>query len=152
MVRRQTIRPATAADGERIGFLVRSGGWQIEGIDWSLVAPFWLVADYGGKTVGCLQLALSRPIGYQEMLAVDPAITGFRRTAIMQDLVYAGLAQHQRNGAQMVCGVVPFELKDYKRLLKKRGAVSIACGNVMAKSLLPAVRVSPATIYEAAAE
>ena len=129
--RRNLIRAATSADGPRIAELVGQAGWKIEGLDWSLVAPFWLVCEWKGKVAGCMQLALSRPIGYQEMLAVDSSIQGFRRHAIVNDLLMQGIAVHTANGAQMVSGVIPYRMKDYKRVVQKRGGVILTSGNAM---------------------
>lgn len=133
---RHHIRIAHASDGPAIGRLITDAGWSIDGLDWSNVAPFWLVASDAGKIVGCIQVALSRPIGYLEMLAVDTGITdGFKRQALVQDLLTQGLAVHHRNGCQMVAGVVPFAMKGFKKVLKKRGCRVVAYGNVMVKRL-----------------
>ncbi len=39
------VRLARDADGPRIGELARASGFGLEGIDWSSVHPFWLVAE-----------------------------------------------------------------------------------------------------------
>ncbi len=42
------VRLASNDDGPRIGELARASGFGLEGIDWSSVHPFWLVA---GKAI-----------------------------------------------------------------------------------------------------
>lgn len=135
MRQRHVIRLATNADGPAIGRLVVDAGWTIDGLDWSSVAPFWIVGELEGRIAGCIQVAFSKPIGYLEMLAVESTLDGFARHALVQDLLIGGFAAHAKMGCQMVCGVIPFDMKDYKRALKKRGGVVVACGNVIAKRL-----------------
>ncbi len=42
------VRLAQDADGPRVGELARASGFAVDGIDWSSVHPFWLVA---GKAI-----------------------------------------------------------------------------------------------------
>lgn len=139
---RHVIRPAVATDGSAIAILLELSGWTIDGIDWSNIVPFWLVAEQAGEVVGCIQVALSRPIGYLEMLAVDQRLSGFARHAVVNDLLLTGLGVHMKNGATMVGGVIPFDMKGYKRVVKKRGGRVIASGNMlMMRSAGPATGV-----------
>ncbi len=130
------VRVATNEDGPRIGELAASSGFAIEGIDWSRVHPFWLVAERdGGTIIGALQIILSCPIGWLEILSVDPALSHIQRAKTTKLLVESGLLSLKRFGAQIAMWSVPFELKSYKKALKKRGAVVVSSGNQMAKVL-----------------
>jgi len=65
------------------------------------------------------------------MLHVEPEIrNGLRRIAVSM-LLISGVETLKGNGAQIVSGIVPFEMKSYKRFLKKRGAVTAVTGNLM---------------------
>jgi hypothetical protein len=128
------IRLAQDADGPRIGELARASGFGVEGIDWSEVHPFWLVAE-DEKIVGALQIILAKPIGWLEMLVLDPDLTQLARARVVKRLASAGMTALKRFGAQIVMFSVPFEEKAYKKALKKRGAVVTSSGNVLAKRL-----------------
>ena len=97
--------------------------------------PFWLVAERDKIIIGALQIILSCPIGWLEMLSVDPGLSHIRRARTTKALVNSGLLSLKRFGAQVAMWSVPFELKSYKKILKKRGAVVTSSGNQLAKLL-----------------
>ncbi len=128
------IRIARNEDGSRVGELAKLSGFAIEGIDWSEVYPFWLVVE-DEKIVGALQIILAKPIGWLEMLVLDPDLTPLARARTVKQLASAGMTALKRFGTQIVMFSVPFEEKAYKKILKKRGAVVTSSGNVLAKRL-----------------
>ncbi len=124
------IRLATNEDGERIEELV--SGQIGAGLDWTDIYPYWLVAEKGGKVVGCLNVALSKPVGRLDLLAIDESLSPHARGKAVRGLLVQGGATLKAHGAQMVFSVVPFELKSYKRILKKHfGAVVVGQGNMI---------------------
>jgi hypothetical protein len=127
------IRLAKNEDGPRIGDLARQTGFSID-LDWSEVHPFWLVAE-DDKIVGAIQIILAKPIGWLEMLVLDPDLTQLARARVVKRLASAGMTALKRFGSQIVMFSVPFEEKAYKKALKKRGAVVTSSGNVLAKRL-----------------
>lgn len=127
------IRLGTNADGPRIGELVAEGGFDVVGLDWTRIEPYWLVADNGEEIVGCLQVLPGRPAGRLELLAAEDSLTHREKAMVIKALITQGLTTLKLAGAQLATGMVPFEHKAYKRLLKKRGAVVIASGNMLAK-------------------
>jgi hypothetical protein len=127
------IRLAQDADGPRIGRLAKLSGFTV-GLNWSEVHPFWLVAE-DEKIVGALQIILAKPIGWLEMLVLDPGLTPMARARVVKRLASAGMTALKRFGAQLVMFSVPFEEKAYKKALKKRGAVVTSSGNILAKLL-----------------
>ena len=129
------IRMATNADGPTIGRLAQENGFDVEGLDWSDIEPYWLVAENGHGVVGAIQVAPGKPCGRLEMLAIDPKLEGFERGRVVKALLDQGYATLAVGGAQFALGLIPFELKSYKRVLKKRAAVVVASGNLMAKRL-----------------
>lgn len=139
------VRMATDADGPRIGELGVAQGLALDGIDWSEVAPYWLVAEtesgvWGAgpgeaMIVGALQLCLAKPFGRLEMLYLDGALTQRQRARVGKALVGGGLLALKVFGAQFALAQVPHTLPEYKRLLKRRGAVTLSSGNMMAKRL-----------------
>ena len=68
------VRLAQDDDGPRIGELARASGVGVEGIDWASVHPFWLLAERDGAVIGAIQIILAKPIGWLEMLSLDPEL------------------------------------------------------------------------------
>lgn len=128
-------RMATNAEGEAIHRLVEQAGFKVTGIDWSRIAPFWLVVEMNEKIVGCIQVCLSLPIGRIEMLSVDKDVPHITRSRIFQMLAVSAASTLKAAGAQMATMLISFQNKPQKKLLKKRGCVSISTGNLMAKRL-----------------
>ncbi len=129
------IRLAQNEDGPRIGELARASGFGVEGIDWSSVHPFWLVAERDGEMVGAVQIILAKPIGWIEMLVLDPNLTRREQVMAVKALIDRSLLSLKVFGAQLAMWSVPHELEGYKRVLERRGAVVTSTGNVMAKRL-----------------
>ena len=124
---------ATNADGPRIGEIAQD--LPIDGLDWSDVAPYWLVAEIDGVVVGALQLCLAKPFGWLEMLFIDEALDDLPRGRVTKAIVERGLLALLAFGAQAALGTVPHALPGYKRVLKRRGAVTLGSGNLMVKRL-----------------
>ena len=127
------VRLAQDADGPRIGELAKFSGFTVD-MNWSEVHPFWLVAE-DEKIVGALQVILAKPMGWLEMLVLDPDLTQTARARIVRRLASAGMIALKRFGSQVVMFSVPFEERAYKKVLKKRGAVVTSSGNVLGKRL-----------------
>ena len=130
-----SIRLAQDSDGPRIGALARASGFGVDGIDWSSVHPFWLVAERGGEVVGTIQIILSKPIGWLEMLSLDPGLSHRDKAMAVKALVERGAIALKVFGAQIVMGSVPEELEEYQRILEKRGVVLVASSKLFAKRL-----------------
>lgn len=129
------IRMATDSEGKAIHKLVTDSGFTVTGIDWSKVAPYWLVAEMGGEIVGCVQVCLSIPIGRIEMLSIVQNASHMLRAILVKQLVTTAASTLKAAGAQMAAGMIPFDMKSYKKVLKRYGCVSIGVGNNMAQRL-----------------
>ncbi len=129
------VRLAQDADGPRIGELARASGFGVEGIDWASVHPFWLVAERDGEVIGAINIVLSKPIGWLEMLSLDPDLSHRDQAMAVKALVERGAIALKVFGAQMAMGTVPEELGEYRQVLRKRGVVDTGSGFTMAKRL-----------------
>ena len=129
------IRLATNADGPRIGELVLGAGFDVHGLDWSIVAPYWLVAEEDDEVVGCVQVCPGLPMGRLELMALDEDLTHRQQAVIVKGLLEQGAAVLHLGGSQLAAGLISFDAKAWKRILKKRGCVIIANGNMFAKTL-----------------
>jgi hypothetical protein len=130
------IRLGKNGEGQRIKeLLLADGVVGIEGLDWSRIEPYWLVADLDGEVVGCLQVCLGLPMGRLELLATDKEMPHRMRATVVRELLLQGVATLTRLGAGMATGMVSFDQKAYKKMLRRRGAVVIFSGNTYAKLL-----------------
>ena len=103
-----TVRMATNDDGPRIGEIAQDD--PIAGLDWSDVAPYWLVAEIDGAIVGALQLCLAKPFGWLEMLFLDGALDDLPRGRVVKALVERGLLALSAFKAQAALGTVPHDM------------------------------------------
>ena len=131
MISNISIRLATNDEGPIIKGFVAATGFVEDYLDWSQIFPFWLVAEVEGEIVGCLQVCPSRPIGRLEFLYTVPELSHKMRSLVVWQLIVTGKEVLRHEGAQLVSAVIPFELKSYKRLLKRRGAITALSGNLM---------------------
>ena len=126
------IRLARNEDGPRISDLV----FQPLDLDWSDVYPYWLVYEKDGDIVGCLNVSLSKPIGRLDFLGLDDSLNSHARGKVVRELVFQGIATLKADGSQACLSVIPFELKSYKRILKKHfNAIVAGQGNMIMKRL-----------------
>lgn len=138
-----SVRMATNADGPQIMVLLCSAGLDVSGmdfIDWHDIYPYWLVAEQAERgaasIVGCIQVAISKPIGYMELLSVDRRLPKPQQALLVKALCYAAMGTIKRSGAVLSSGMVTFDDKSWKNILKRRGAVVLASGNKFVKRLV----------------
>lgn len=129
------IRLAENHEGKEVESLVRAGGFGIEGLDWSDIHPHWLAAEHEGEIVAVIMVSIGKPVGRLEMMATREDLDHRLRAVAVRDLLMQGLATLRQSGAQVAMGMVPFDLKAYKRMLKRRGAAVAFSGNTMVKRL-----------------
>jgi hypothetical protein len=120
--RNVTIRPAYNAEGHDLARLAKTAGFNLPDLDWSLVSPYWLVAEYEDRLIGCIQLCPSVPIARLEMLCMETDLPHRVKALAVKSLLIDGCAALVKMGAQYVSGLVDEGLAGYERVLKKRGA------------------------------
>lgn len=125
-------------DGNVIFDLLTAAGWDLTGVvvDPKDLYPYWLVAEQAGRVVGCIQVAISKPIGYMELLAVEKTLPAAQQAVLVKALCYAAMGTLKRAGATLAGGTVSFEDKSWKTILKRRGCVVIGSGNRLLKRLV----------------
>jgi hypothetical protein len=127
------VRLAQNDEGEIVAELAAHCGFYFEGwdIDWSDIFPYWLIAEHEGRPVGCIQVLPGKPVGRLEILGVDPLVSRRLRALVVKHLTTVGQMVIKMYGGQAACGVIPFELKSYKRVIERRGGVVLATGDFM---------------------
>lgn len=128
------IRLALNEDGQRVEELASKQTGP--GLNWSEVYPYWLVAEKEGKIIGCLNVAPSKPVGRLDFLSLDESLNPHTRSKAVRGLILQGIATLMAGGSTASVSIVPFELKTYKKILKKHfGAIVIGQGNMIIKRL-----------------
>jgi hypothetical protein len=132
MVPAAVARLAENTDGEAVKALLIAAGPFDATLPFDDIHPYWIVVELPGRgIVGCVQTCPSRPIGRLEMMAVAADLTPRERGAVVRQLFYGGITCLHLNRAVVAAGFVPFELRAYKRWLKKRGSAVADSGNMM---------------------
>lgn len=128
-----TVRLAQNEDGPVIAELVKNAPLEFEGWepDWSKVHPHWLIADYQGKPMGCIQLCYGRPFFRVEILGIRAEAPKRLRVFVLQKIADECIKIASAYGASAVCAVIPFELAMYRRVAKRRGWGTVATGNMI---------------------
>jgi N-acetylglutamate synthase-like GNAT family acetyltransferase len=98
------------------------------------IEGFWIVAEWKGKVIGCIQLCYGKPVGSLEMLAIG-AVPGMIKGHAVRELILSGMAMLHGRGIRFVRGFVPFRLKSYKRALRKRGGEAMDQGNLILRRI-----------------
>ena len=129
------VRLAQNEDGDTIHDLLHADGLNLEGLDWHDIYPHWLVAEIEEKIVGCVEVLIGKPIGKMEFLATDDALSHRDRACVVKELFAQVGAVLKIAGVQMVSGSIPFEMKAYKRVVKRRGGVVLYSGNTFIKRI-----------------
>lgn len=125
-----TIRAATNADGERIGWLTWQAGFTIDGVDWSCVEPNWLVAEHDGRIVGAVQVLPGKPFATMERLSIEQTLPTRLKAVLTKELCYAGCRVLRSLGAQFVCGVVIDAREGFRKVLERRGVRKLTTGHL----------------------
>ena len=138
-IRKSRFKPVVTVaeneDGVKIGELVKSNGFEIE-VEWNDIYPYWLIAKWENEIIGCIQVLPGKPIGRMEMLAVDIDIPKVKRAQVVWRLLVSSVTLLRASGTQYASGMVLFNDKQYKKILKKRGAWTIGQGNIMIGKIL----------------
>ena len=132
------IRVAKNDDGPAVASLLRKANclqWENFEIDWSNLEPHWLVADYSGEIVGCIQALPAKPIGRIEALCVDPDLKLLTRGYVVKLLTDHAVSVNVMYGAQVVASSIPDHLGDYFEEACSRGWVPISKGHLIMKRL-----------------
>ena len=99
--------------------------------------PWWLVVeDRDGKINGMIQVCPATPIGRMEIMCIDVTLHTRLRSIVARALLDQGLATLRMAGCQGASGVIPFEQKSYKKIVKRHGWRVAVSGNLMIKRLI----------------
>ena len=132
-----SIRLADGDDADAIRDLVTDSKWTGSATwDWRGAASSWIVAETGGRVVGCLTPIPTKPIGHVEHMGLDSSLTGGQRARVVSLLMAQALSLLKRAGCEAAMTTVPDELASYVQVLERRGAQVVNHANVMIKRLV----------------
>ena len=124
VVRRSiTVRLAKPTEGPLLHQLaVASEKWEIEGLDWNFSpTPYWLIAEYDGKAVGCMQVCPGVPIARIEFLCVPTSLPRMLKARVVKAIVLQGVATCKELKAQFVTGIIHDGMEGFGRVMARRG-------------------------------
>jgi hypothetical protein len=136
------LRMATDEDGEQLKWLAEhqsspQAGLAIEGVelDWSAIGNHWVVAEglvnNTVRIVGAAQITASRPVGHMEFMLTHADLSHRQKAVTVAYLLKYGASALFQLGIKAYVGIIPFEMKSYKKMLKKRGGVVLCSGNLL---------------------
>lgn len=129
------IRLADNSEGQLIEKLTNENGFTLEGLDWSTVYPYWLVAIHEEEIIGAIQVCFGRPAGRLEFLSIKKEIDPRLKSSTIKKLLTSGGVSLSENGSKMTLIMVPFEMKSHKKALKKQDYIIVSNGNLIGKKL-----------------
>ena len=127
-----TIRAVYPHEGPVLQALyLASGKPPLMNIDWDTdMGPFWFVAvDAQEHPVGCLQIRPSRPIATVELLCIPLDYTKRRKAEIALALITMAFHAVQCAGAQLVQFTPDEHMREFEKIVQRRGAQFYNRGN-----------------------
>lgn len=85
-------RWATREDGDIVAHLAKAVGFTFPGVelDWSTLAPYWLVGELDGQIVGALQVLIAYPVSRIDHMMIDPDLTNRERYCVIEAMTGHG--------------------------------------------------------------
>ncbi len=132
---RVKIRLAVNEAGPAIEAVLKENGIILESADWSKVFPHWLIATVDDDVIGCIQVVISKPIGYLEFLFVLPSAPFKFRAIAIRKLMTQGFETLRLAGCNYCGGVVWQTNKKFAGVIQKLNAVKMKPCDIYIKRL-----------------
>ena len=127
-----TIRRAGPDDGQIVKSLLTSFGYNhLDTLNFSELTPDWLIAEVDSTPAGCVQVVLSRPLGYIHFMATSKELPHRVRAQAWKALTAQATVTLKAFGAEVGVFFVDFHRTKYKKVLKRRGYKIIGSGNML---------------------
>jgi hypothetical protein len=121
--------------GTEIAEILRLNGIELDGVDWSMPLPAWLLATSDEEVIGCCQVIPSKPVGYLEFLFVRPSVSFKLRAIALRKLSIQGMATLYHGGAQYVAGMVAVKDQKFLDVIEKLNVKPLYTAHLVAKRL-----------------
>ena len=127
---------ADDTDSAAVRALIADSGYDyLLDLDWTRVAPWWLLAILRDQPVGCIQMGASLPIGRLEYLCISRRLGHADRARTAYQLMHFGMAYLRQTGCSMVQGIVGAPYEGWVSRLVRRGGVVVVSGDMVARRL-----------------
>jgi len=124
------FRIADPTDSSAIKGLLAKQCVSVDGMDWEHTAPFWVVFDKQGETVGCAQILMAKPMGRVDFLCVKEEMSGSARSRVVKRISDEAVKLFRNKGVHNVSWFVPHNNRAVKKAVKRRGASAFSSGSV----------------------
>ena len=133
-----TIRLARNDEAEIIRLLVSEfHNYDFSDINWASIEPYWLAAEYDGEIIGCLQAMHGLPFGVIGFLSFIDSLNPMQTARASKLLIGTAISSLTMAGVSALFTAVPFEQKQFKKLIKKHWYGEVyKPANVMIKRLM----------------
>jgi hypothetical protein len=118
-----------------IAEILKENDIELNGADWSKVFPHWLIATEGDQVIGCVQVVMSKPIGYLEFLFVRPSVSFKLRAIALRKLAIQGMATLYHGGSQYVAGMVAVKDQKFLDVIEKLNVKPLYTAHLVCKRL-----------------
>ena len=103
-------------------------------LDWSTIKPYWIAGELDGEVKACVQIVVGKPIGMLEFLCLDDSLSRGQKAMLIKEMHKFAMAGLYGAGSSAVVGHIPYELKSWKKILKRRwGGKMLTGGNLFMK-------------------
>jgi len=127
-----TTRVLKGEDETRVRELLQGKGYEwLRDLDWTNPET-WVAAEVDEIIEAFIQVSGGRPIARLEFLVTNDNLNPVKKAKIVKVLILTATNYLRLSGSDMAMGVVPFEKKSFKKLLKNRGGFVVLSGNMIA--------------------
>lgn len=129
------IRLASNAMGPVIADILKENGIELLGAKWDNVSPHWLIATVDDEVIGCLQLIVSKPVGYLEFLYVRKAAPFKLKAIAIRKLMIQGMGTLTLAGCQYVGSAISKRNQKFADVIEKLNVTKLQPGDMYLKRL-----------------
>lgn len=129
------IRLAVNAAGPAIAEVLKENGIILEHADWTNIAPCWLIATVEDDVIGCVQIVVSKPVGYMEFLFVRKSAPFKLRAIAIRKLLIQGFGTLRMAGCAYVGATVAQSNKKFLDVIAKLNSNKAFSGDLYVKRL-----------------
>lgn len=134
-MRKMAVRMAENHEGERVKALVDPDNDFFPGIDWQDIYPYWVAVTYEDspdQMIACAQVIASKPVGHIEFLSLEESLNDVQRAYAIKMIENNAQLLLYGNGVYVARSCIPFDMKQWKKIVKKRWGVHMFEANVFA--------------------
>ena len=132
---RITVRPASVADTQTVHHLIKHNPHTpyFDGMNMQNASNYWLLAEKGKETLGCIMIAFAIPYAFMDFLCLREDLSDMDRGRCVSYLTHKADQMLGASGASFIVSAIPHSLKTYRRVAKRRGYRTASSGALVYK-------------------